>query len=171
MTPDHDAKPRAAAPAALFVDLQEHAVERDGVVARDDTLFVMAQDLVEIVGADGDEGAGGIGGRAGEGGVVVREEVLVEIAVGGGDGVDARHAQFVDEAVLQRAVGAFTAAAGLGREADDVLDAQAGEGAADLGEAPAIGLVPEVGVWTPSPPDRCRGRRGCRTSRARPARP
>src|SRR5690349_6757676 len=29
MTPDHDAKPRAAAPPALFVDLQEHAVERD----------------------------------------------------------------------------------------------------------------------------------------------
>src|ERR1051325_8158591 len=139
MTPHDDAEACAAAPPALFVDLQEHAVECDGVVACDDTLFLMAEDLVEVVRADRDEGARGISRGTAEGGVVIGHEALLEMAIGGDEGRDARDPQLVHEAILQRAVGAFTAAARLGREADDVLDAEAGEGATDLGEAPAIG--------------------------------
>jgi hypothetical protein len=47
--------------------------------------------------------------------------------------------QFVDEAPLQRAVGALAAPAGLGRETHDVLDAEPGQGPADLGPLRAVG--------------------------------
>src|ERR1044071_3022199 len=86
MTPHDDAEACAAAPPALFVDLQEHAVECDGVVACDDTLFLMAEDLVEVVRADRDEGARGISRGAAEGGVVIGHEALLEIAIGGDEG-------------------------------------------------------------------------------------
>src|SRR5260370_32395918 len=59
-------------------------------------------------------------------------------AVGGGHRGDAGEAEFVDEAILQGAVDALTAAAGRGRIAEDVLDAEASQGAADLSQPATI---------------------------------
>jgi hypothetical protein len=74
------------------------------VIAADDALFLVAQDLVEIVGADGHEGAGGIRRRPAEGAIVVGDEPFGEVAIGVGHRADAGHPQFVDEAALQSAV-------------------------------------------------------------------
>ena len=51
------------------------------------------------------------------------------------------HPQLVDEAVLQGAVDALAAPAGRRRVGEDMVDAQAGQGAADLGQASAIGAA------------------------------
>src|SRR5262249_32463529 len=47
--------------------------------------------------------------------------------------------QFVDQPSLQRAIHPFTAAAGLRRVAEDVFDAEPGEGPPELGQPAAIG--------------------------------
>src|SRR6266851_7380722 len=69
--------------------------------------------------------AGAVGGRPAELVVEGGEEALPQVAVGGGHRGDAGEAEFVDEAILQGAVDALTAAAGRGRIAEDVLDAEA----------------------------------------------
>jgi hypothetical protein len=43
-----------------------------------------------------------------------RQEVLAQVAIGQGEGGDAGHSQFIDEAALQRAIGPLAAAARLG---------------------------------------------------------
>ena len=150
--PAHDnAEGRAAPPAALLVDLQDHAVEAHGVVAGDDPLLFVTEDLIEIDAADGHKRAGGICRRTAKGGVVVREEALAQILVGGGHRADLGHSELVDEAALQRAVGPLAPAAGLRREPDDVLDAELGQRAADLRELLRSGALPEVGVYTAQP--------------------
>src|SRR5262249_50627166 len=58
---------------------------------------------------------------------------------GGGQRADAREPVLVDQTVLQRAVDALAAAAGLRGEAQDVLDAEPRESPAHLGEPPPIG--------------------------------
>lgn len=122
--PAHEhAEACAAAAAALLVDLQQHAGEAHGIVPGDHAFLFVTQDLGEIVPADRDEGTGGIGGRVSEGGVVVRDEVLAQIAVSRGHGADPRHPQLVDQTPLQRAVRPFAPPARLGGEAHDVLDA------------------------------------------------
>src|SRR5262249_10139063 len=80
----------------------------------------------------------GISRRAAELGVEGRQEVLAHVAIGGGKRRDAGHSKLVDEAILQGPVDPFAAAARLGRVAEDVLDAQAGQRPADLSEAAAI---------------------------------
>ena len=138
--PAHEhAQARAAAAAALLVDLQGHAVEADGVVARHDARLFVTQDLMEVVAADGDEGTSGIGGGVSEAGVVIGDEAVAQIAVGRGHRADVGHPELVDEAPLPGAVGPFAPAARLGREAHDVLDTELGEGAAHLGELAPIG--------------------------------
>src|SRR5438552_9101635 len=89
-------------------------------------------DVGEVHAPERDKGGSRIGGGPAEAGVVGREEVLAQIAVGEGGRRDPGHAEFIDEAILKGAVEAFAAAAGLGGVGGDVLDAQAGEGAADL---------------------------------------
>ena len=138
MAAHEDAPPGTGGLARLFADLQADAVEGHGVVGRDRTLFFFAEDLLESDGAEGHECRGGIGRRPGEGGVVVGDETVAQIGVGGVDRGDAREAQFVDEAILQGAVEAPPAAAGLGGVGADVLDAQTGERPADMGEVLAI---------------------------------
>jgi hypothetical protein len=51
MPAHEDAQARTAPPAPLFVDLQHHAVEHEGVVPRHAALFLMAEDLVEVLRA------------------------------------------------------------------------------------------------------------------------
>ena len=125
VVPAHEeAPPGIGRLPGLFADLQADAVEGHGVIGRHRTLFLFAEDLVEIDGAEGHEG---IGRGPREGGVVVGDEALAQVGVGGVDGGDAGEAQFVDEAILQGAVEALAAAAGLGGVGADVLDAEPGE--------------------------------------------
>jgi hypothetical protein len=111
---DHP-QPRAAASTPLLGQLEQQASEGHGVVPRDDPLFLVAEDLVEVVPANRHEGAGGIRGGATEGGIVVGDEPLAQVAVRRAQGGDPGDAELVDEATLQRPVGALTTAAGLGR--------------------------------------------------------
>jgi len=62
MAADEHPEAGAAAAAALLVDLQDEALERDGVVAGHHPFLLVAEDLVEVVTAEGHEGAGRIGG-------------------------------------------------------------------------------------------------------------
>jgi hypothetical protein len=63
---------------------------------------------------------------------------------------DPRQVEFVDEAPLDGPVEPLTAAAGLGRVGADVLDAEVGEGAADLGRmGPVDGAAGRGGVKGP----------------------
>jgi hypothetical protein len=64
MAAHEHAQASTAAAAALLVDLQHDLIQGDGVVAADDALLLVAQDLIEIVRPDGDEGTmGSAGGR------------------------------------------------------------------------------------------------------------
>ena len=84
MTASEHAQADTTAPPALLVDLEMKPVETHRVVPGDDALFLMTEDLLQVRRADRHEGAGGIGGRVREGRVVVGEEALAQIAVGGG---------------------------------------------------------------------------------------
>src|SRR3989475_9419898 len=133
-----DAQARTGAATRLLGDLERHAGRRDDIVASDDALLLDAEDLIEIGAGEGHERGGGIGRRPGEFGVEAGEEAVAEIAIGRGDGGDAGEAELVHEAALPRAIGALAASAGLRRIAEDVFDAQAGEGATHLGRVPAV---------------------------------
>src|SRR5262245_15475937 len=85
------AQARAAAAPPLLVDLQEHTVEADGVVARHHALLFVTQDLIEVVATDRDEGTRGIGGGVSEAGVVIGDEAVAQIAVGHGHRADLGH--------------------------------------------------------------------------------
>ena len=124
-----DAPADARGAAGLFRQLQVDTVEADGVVGRDHALGLGAEDLIEIDVAERHKGRCGIRGGPGEGGVVVGDEPLAQIGVGGRGGGDAGQAKFVNEAVLQRAIEPLAPPAGLRRVGADVLDAEAGEGA------------------------------------------
>jgi hypothetical protein len=101
-------------PARLFGELKPDAVERDGVVRSDDTPFFFTQDLLEIDVTERHERPGRVGGWPREGGVVVGDEMLSQVGVGGLEGPHARMAQFIDEPILERAIEALAAPAGLG---------------------------------------------------------
>src|SRR5262245_28769977 len=139
MTTDQDAQARATAAAGLLGELQDDAIERDGVIARDGALVLVTEDLLEVDGAERHESWDRLGRRPLELSVEVGQKALAQIAVGRGRGGDAGEAELIDEAPLQGAVHALTAAAGLRRVAEDVLDAELGQRAADLGQLGAIG--------------------------------
>ena len=84
MAADQHAQPRAGAPPGLFGELERHALGGDDIVASHHPLGLDAEDLVEIDASEGDEGRGGIGGQPAELRVEGREEVLAQVAIGGG---------------------------------------------------------------------------------------
>jgi len=126
MAPDEDMQTRAGAAPGLLGQRQRYEAGCDDVVAPDDPLVFDAEDLVQIDAAERHEGRSGVGGGPGELGVERWQEARAEVAIGGGDGADAGDAELVDQAVLQGPVDALTAAARLGRVAEDVLDAEGG---------------------------------------------
>ena len=99
------------AAARLLSELQREALGRDDIVAADDALVFDAQNVLELDATRRHKGGGGIGGRASEFGIEGGEEVLAQVAIGRGDGGDAGDAPLVDQAILQGAIDAFTAAA------------------------------------------------------------
>src|ERR1700730_18544009 len=74
----------------------------------------------------------------GKAGVVGGQEALGQVAIRGGGGGDAAHGEVVGEPILEGAVEAFAAAAGLRRVGGDVLNAEARQGTADLGASVAV---------------------------------
>jgi len=108
--------------------------------------YFMAEDRGEGHSSEGHERRGRIGGRLSKAGIVEGQEVLVQGAIGRRDGGDARHAERIDEAILAGAVEAFTAAPGLLRVGGDVVEAEAGQGTADLRERVAAHGLPAFGV-------------------------
>src|SRR5262249_13829869 len=80
------AQARTGAAAGLLGQLQDEAIELHGVVAGDDAFVLMAEDLREIDGAEGDESGGGGGGRGGGVGNEGGGGVGAEVAGGGGGG-------------------------------------------------------------------------------------
>ena len=124
------------------------AVRGHHIVAPDDAVLLHAENLLEVDAAERDKGGRRVGGRPAELVVEGGEEALPQVAVGGGHHGDAGEAEPVDEAILPGAVDALTAPAGRGRIAENVFDAQAGEGAADLVRRRRSGVPPAIGVWT-----------------------
>ena len=113
-----------------------------------------------------------MGRRPAELGIEVGDEVFAQVPIGAGDGGDAGHAQLIDEPALQRAIGALAATARLRRIPEDVLDAEAGQGAADLGKPAAAGRRRRRGYAPPSGHGRCTAPwagRGAGARRAGPA--
>jgi len=143
---DSHAKARASAAAGLLAELQRHALEDDDIVEANGALFLMAQDEIQVDGAERHEGRVRVRRRAGELGVVVGDEVVAQVGVGGLDGGDAGHAEFVDESALQGAIEPLAAAAALGGVAGDVLDPQARERAPECVGRVRSTLPPAVGV-------------------------
>lgn len=143
---DEDPEPGTGAAAGLLGQLQGDEVSGHDVVAPDDALILDAEDLVEGDAPEGDERRGGIGGRPGELRIEGRQEAVAQVPVGGADGGDPDEPELVHEAALQGAIGALTAPPGLGGIAQDVLDAEPGQGPADLGGMLAITRPPAVGV-------------------------
>src|SRR5256712_7368350 len=137
-----DAQTGAGAAPGLLGDLQRHAVGRHDIVAADHAVGLDAEDLIEIYAPERHEGRGSLRRCPPKFGVEGGQELIAQIAVRGGHGGDAGHPQLVDEAVLQGAVDPLAAAPRLRRVAEDVLDAEPGEGAADLGGVAAIRRTP-----------------------------
>src|SRR5688572_18913742 len=108
MAADQDGESRAAPAAALFADLQDDAVEGDGVVAADDAGLLVAKDGLELGEGDRDKGGGRVGGAAAKRRVVGGQEVFEKVAVRGRKGADPGEAELVDQAILQGAIDPFT---------------------------------------------------------------
>jgi signal transduction histidine kinase len=139
VAPDEHGQARTAAAAPLLVDLEDHAIQDDGVVPRDRAGLFMTEDLLEVHAAEGHEGGRGIGRGPAEGRVQGGHEALAQIAIGRLQGADLGHPQFVHEPALQRAIHPLAAPPRLRRETHDVLNAEPGERAADLGHFRAVG--------------------------------
>src|SRR5215470_19074426 len=123
MATDEHAQARTRAPAGLLGELQSKVGGGHDVVAADDAFFLDTEDLVQIDSAEGHERRGGIGGGAAKLAVEGGEEPLPQIAIGRGERADAGQAVFIDEAILERAIGALAAPPSLRRKAEDVFDA------------------------------------------------
>ena len=115
VTPDEHAQAGTATAPSLLVDLQDEPADGDGVVARHDPFFLVTEDLLEVVAADGDERGSGIRGWPGEAGVVVGNEALAQVAVRRGHGGDVGDAELVHEAPSQGPIRALAAASRRGQ--------------------------------------------------------
>src|SRR3989441_10394375 len=79
--------------------------------------------------------------RRGEAAIVVRHENREE-GLGGGRGGETPQAQLLDEAILERAVGALDPALRLRTVGAETVDVEVAEGAAELGESgAALGAI------------------------------
>ena len=107
---------------------------RRTVVGGHGALLLDRQDIAPLRLVDRHEGRAGLRRGDGEAGVVAGQVVLLEDAVGGLDGGDAGEPQLLGQEVLQGAEGALAAPPRLRRISRDMLDAELGKGAPDLGQ-------------------------------------
>ena len=110
------------------------AQRHDVVRAHHPRLFV-TQDLLEVDVAHRHPRRLRVARRVTEGRVVLRDEDVPQIGIRRLARRDARHAQLIDQAILQRPIHPLTAAPRLRRVRRDVLDAQPRQGPAHLGDA------------------------------------
>lgn len=129
---DLDTSAGVGAPSGVGEDLKMVRPEAHRVVVLDGPQVLEAADGVQVeVRRDRTKRRRPVCGRACEALIVARD-------VGGEEGVrarevsDAGQAQFTDQSILEGAAGPLDASLGLGRRGGDPLDAQFGEGAADL---------------------------------------
>ncbi len=120
--------------AAMAVgrDRQHQAFVAHGIVVGDGALLLHAEDVVEGTGEGHEGGALGFR-RHREAGVVAWQVELLEEAVGLGHVGDAGEPELLGQALLQGGEHAFRAPPCLGRVGRDQLDAELGQGAAELG--------------------------------------
>ena len=139
-------KARARSAARLTGQLKGAALERHGVVTRDEALLLVTQDLLEVDTPERHEGARRIRGGAAEGRVVVRNKAIPQVGIGGRERRDLGDAELVHQAILERAIESLAATARLGRVRGDVLDAESLQRASDLSELAAIDRSLACGV-------------------------
>jgi len=129
---DLDAGASVAVPRKVGVELEEPAVEWDGVVVPDGARVLEAADAVERWARRGRAPRGrGVRGGLGEASIVAREKT-VEHALGLLERASLGQAQFHHEPILEGAKEAFDPALGLGRPGADPADAQFLQGAPHL---------------------------------------
>jgi hypothetical protein len=95
--PNRHLEAHTAAAPRLRVDLQRATADSDGVVAGDDARLFVAENPVEIRGAERDEGTRRVTRRPGERGVVLRHETLGKIDIRSLARGDPGHTQLVHE--------------------------------------------------------------------------
>jgi len=90
----------AGATAGLLRQLQRDTVGHNDIVTTDHGLSFDAEDLLEVDPAQRHKRRARVRWGPLELGIEGRQELVAEIAIGGGHGGDAGDAQFVDQAVL-----------------------------------------------------------------------
>jgi hypothetical protein len=83
MSANGHAESGARAAPALAIQLERPPLERHGIVASDDPLFLMTEDLLDVRGAERHKGARGIPGRPAERRVMLRHKAIAQIRVVG----------------------------------------------------------------------------------------
>jgi hypothetical protein len=142
MCVDVDAGSGIAASTWPGSELEETAVELDGVVVLDGALVLEGADAVEIP-QDRGRPPGGLGVSRGvsEAGIVAWEKA-VEHALGLGERARLGEAELADQAILEGAKEPLDPPLGLGGMSADPADAEFLEGAPDLGgRGPALELL------------------------------
>ena len=104
---DEDAEARTGAPPGLLGELQGQPLGGDDVVAPDYAFGLHREELVELDGAERDEGGGGIGRGPAELGVEGEQEAVAEMAVGRGHGWRCGPGSTRGRGGLQGAIGAL----------------------------------------------------------------
>ena len=132
---DVDVQPGIAAAARAGMQLEEAAIELDGVVVLDGPVVLEAADAIEVrARRRRAPGRRGVRGRLGKARIVAGEKP-VEDLLGLGERAGLGEAQFNHQAILKGAEEALDAAFGLRRVSGDPADAEFPEGPADLGLA------------------------------------
>src|SRR6266404_4350649 len=145
-----------AGPRAAARELKRAAVEADGVVVLYLALVLTREQEAQIDAGQPDERALRERGGHREAPIEIGDEVLGEVAIGGGVGRNRGDAELLRQATLNRAERALTAAPRLRRAREDVADAEGGEGATHLafgaglrvgtGHASLRKVTPAIGV-------------------------
>lgn len=115
-------------------NLQPGSIPGHGVVGGDGALHLDGEHIAPLGLLDRHEGGARLGRGDGETAVVARQIALLEEAVGRLGGGDAGQLELLGQAVLQGAEGPLAAPASLRRVGRDVLDAELGQGASNLGQ-------------------------------------
>ncbi len=119
--------------SAIGVDLEMMGTDVHGVIVADCTAVLEAADRVQIhVARDRTKRGGALRRGAGEA-LIVAGEVRGQKGIRSGEVGDVREAELTDQPILEGAAEALDTAFRLRRRGGDPLDAEFGEGPADLG--------------------------------------
>ena len=135
----HDVSPAQVRRPTCLASCIDDAIPGHGVIARDHALVLMTEDLLEVNGgAEGREGRGGIGGARSNSALKSGRKRSREYRLAAATVVMPAPRSSLTSRPSQGAVHAFTAAAGLGGVAEDMLDAELGQRPPHLGQFRAV---------------------------------